>query len=561
MITSVPQVEPRGSKPAKVTGSTLVARALAQQGVDTLFYLMGGPINNAMVACVGEGIRTIDVRHEQAAALAAQAYARVLSRPGVCAGCSGPGAINLTTGLANALIDCAPVVALGGSSPVAQLAKGGAFQEIDQVAIMRPVTKWAERVYETKRIPDYIALAFREATSGKPGPVYLDLPGDVLYDEIDDVIAGHSPRKDRDRPAATPEVLDRIVALLRDAKRPMVLTGSGILWSQASAELQRFVELAGIPFYTTPQGRGVIPEDHPLFYGPARITAMREADVVLVIGTRLNYIVGYGTPPRFAANASLVRIDIDPEEINRSEQVDIGILGDAKTVLGQLCAAVDGKVASDQFAPWRERLAKLGEERAPSIATKLSSDQVPIHPWRLCKEIRDVMDRDAILCVDGHEILTFGRHAIPSFFPGHRLNSGPFGMMGVGMPFGIGAKAAKPDKQVIVLHGDGSFGMNGWELDTAIRHKLPILVVISMNGGWSADPDSVKPGRNLGYPRLDKLAESLGCYGEFVERPEDIRPALERAVQVVKNGQTALVNVVTDWRARAQTMRHSAYET
>jgi thiamine pyrophosphate-dependent acetolactate synthase large subunit-like protein len=548
----------------KIKAHDLVGRALKKQGVDTAFFLMGGPMLGAMASCIDQGVRMIDVRHEQAAAFMAQAYARLRARPGVCMAASGPGAINLTTGLANALIDCAPVVALGGASPVGSLGRG-AFQEIDQVAIMRPVTKWAERVYDPKRIPELIDVAFRQAMSGKPGPVYLDLPGDVLHMEVEEeAIAWPAPGAPEAvaRPAAPPEAIARAVALLQEAERPIVITGSGILYSQASRELQAFVEAAGVPIYTTPQGRGVVPDDHEYSYPRMRSTALREADLVFVVGTRLNYVIGHGRPPRFSPNARLVRIDIDPAEANAGgANIALGICADARTALAQLTEALRGRNTPARFADWRGRLSKGDKDRIAAGEEKLSNSQTPVHPLRLCKEVRDFMDREAIVVVDGQEILNFGRQSINTFFPGHRLNSGPFGTMGVGLPFGVGAKAAKPDAQVIVLHGDGSFGLNAMELDTAVRHRLPILVVISLNGGWTADPDGKKPGRNLGYTRYDRMAEALGCHAEYVESPDGIRPALERAQRAVKEGKVALVNVVTDSKARAQTADFTAYTT
>ena len=538
----------------KTTGSALLARALKNQGVDTMFFIMGAPTHEAGNAIIASDIRLIDVRHEQAGAMMAHAYARLRARPGVCMGASGPGTINLTTGLANALVDCAPIVALGGAAPVQQYGMG-AFQEIDQVAIMKPVTKWAERVYDAKRIPQYVATAFGEAMAGKPGPVYLDLPGNVLAQEVeeDDVRWPKLPGDDLiARPAASPEAIAKIIDLLKTAKRPLVLSGSGILYSQAAAELRAFVEATGIPFYTTPQGRGVIPEDHPNFFGGARSTALKEADLLLVVGTRLNYVFSFGRPPAFAPSAKFIRIDIDPGEINSSTRLELGIVADARTALAQLNAAVNGAITPDRYADWRSHLEAIETPRKAAAEEKLSTDQTPIHPLRLCKEVRDFIDRDTILVVDGQEILNFGRQSIPSYTPGHRLNSGTFGTMGVGLPFGVGAKSAKPDAKVVVLHGDGSFGLNAMELDTAVRHKLPVLVVISLNGGWTGDPEHSKPGRDLGYTRFDRMAEALGCHGEYVERPEDIRPALERAGRAVAAGQTAVVNVVTDWRARAE---------
>jgi thiamine pyrophosphate-dependent acetolactate synthase large subunit-like protein len=547
----------------KVNGSNLLGRALAQQGVDTLFFIMGGPMNDSINAAIANNIRAIDVRHEQAAAMMAQAYSRVRSKPGVCAAASGPGTINLTTGLANALIDCAPVVALGGSSPINTLLTGS-FQEIDQLAIMRPVTKWSERVHHTERIPEYVDMAFRHATAGKPGPVFLDLPGDILYAEVEEEDV-HWPKPANERviskPAASTETLERIMKALAKAKQPIILSGSGVIWSKASHALQEFVNTSGIPFYTTPQGRGVIPEDDPHFFGHARSTAFKEADCVLVIGTRLNYVFAQGKSPRFSEKAFFIRIDIDPNETEVIERVDLGVLGDAGVVLDQMTIAFKSKLSSNQYQEWCGKLKAIEQKRLPSHEAQLATDQMPIHPLRLCKEIRDFIDRDTILVVDGQEILNYGRQSIPSFLPGHRLNSGPFGTMGVGLPFGVGAKAAKPDHKVVVLHGDGSFGLNAMELDTAVRHHLPILVVISLNGGWTADPDKIKPGRDLGYTRFDLMAESLGCHGEYVERPEDIRGALQRASEAVAAGKTALVNVVTDWRARAGTANFTNFST
>lgn len=546
-----------------LTGSEILAKALVRQGVELFFFLMGGPMLLAEKACLDAGIRGIDVRHEQAAGMMAHAYSRVLNRPAVCMGASGPGAINFVTSLANALVDCTPVIAIGGSSSVAEYGKG-AFQEIDQVAVMRPVVKWAERVYDPRRIPEYVGRAFREALAGKPGPVYLDLPGDVLYraveeGEIDWSLGGPPP--ERPRPVAPPARVEEIVRLLAEAERPVVVTGSGILWSEAAGELQAFVDATGVPFYTTPQGRGVVPEDHPHCFLNARSTAFKEADAILVVGTRLNYVLGYGEAPRMNAAARLVRIDIDPGEIAASPRPSLGIVGDAKAVLAQLVAALRGRVDPSRYEAWRAHLAGIDRRRAEAQEALLNSDQLPIHPLRLCKEVRDFLDRDAILVVDGQEILNFGRQSIPTYHPGHRLNSGPFGIMGVGLPFGIGAKLARPDKQVVVLHGDGSFAMNGIELDTAVRHRIPLLTVVSLNGGWTADPDQWKPGRNLGYTRFHDLARSLDCHGEFVEEAHEIRPALDRAARAVAEGTPALVNVVTDWRARAQTAKFSPYAT
>jgi thiamine pyrophosphate-dependent acetolactate synthase large subunit-like protein len=276
----------------------------------------------------------------------------------------------------------------------------------------------------------------------------------------------------------------------------------------------------------------------------------------------MNYIIGHASPPRFGPAAKIARIDIDPSEISTAARfVDIPIVGDCKAVLGQVLQAIKGRIEPDKYAGWRKTL-KDGEaaKRAGAGANKYAEDG-DIHPVRMLEAVRDFMKRDAILCVDGQETLNFGRQTMSTFAPGHRLNSGPFGTMGVGLPFGIGAKVACPDKQVIVVHGDGSMGMNAMEIDTAVRHKIPILIVISLNGGWTGDPKREKPGRDLGYVRFDKMCEALGGYGEYITQPEEIRPALERAQAKVDEGMVALVNVRTDYRARFAGAAFSDYST
>lgn len=545
---------------AMVNGSQILARSLRRLHVDTFFFIMGGPMMAAETASVEEGLRAIDVRHEQAAAMMAHAYGRVKNTLGVCMAASGPGATNLITGVANAWADCAPLLAIGGSAPLSQRGKG-CFQEMDQVAAFKPITKWAEQVTDPRRVPEFVNIAVRHAMSGRPGPVYLDMPGDVLYKQVEEdevVYPELNPTTNRERPRGDPALVDDALRLLARAERPLVLTGSGILWSAAEAELQKFVELAGVPFYTTPQGRGVVPDDHALSFPTARATAFREADLILVIGTRINYVIGHLAPPRFNAAAKLIQVDIDPTELGHNRPADVGIAGDARAVLQQFLDAADGKVDAKRFAPWRQHLAEVEATKRADAEQAMSTDQQPIHPLRLCKEVRDFLDRDAILVVDGQEILNYGRQSIPTYVPRHRLNSGVFGTMGVGLPFGVGAKVAKPDNQVLVLHGDGSFGLNAMELDTAARFKIPVVTIVSLNGGWTADPKREKTGRELGYTKFHKMAEALDCHGEYVESPDQIRPALERAFAA---DSPALVNVLTDWRARATTAPFSVYST
>jgi len=541
-----------------ITGSELLAKSLKAQGMDTLFYLMGGPMLETESACIKLGVRAIDSRHEQGASMMAHAYSRLTRRPGVCMASSGPGTINMATGVANAFVDAAPLIAVGGTSPRIFFGMD-AFQEVDQLSLYKPITKWATRILDAKRIPDIVATAFRQATSGRPGPVFLDLPGDVLGEVVEE---SSVPMPAHWRPAprahGDPAAITEAIALLSRAERPLLIAGSGVWWSDAGTALQSFVETAGIPFYTTPLSRGAIPEDHELAFLFARARAFAEADVILNVGTRFNYVIQFGRPPRWAADVKVIQVDVDPIELGHNRPADVPIFGDARAVLQQLTAEAKGKLDKGRYRTWVDRLKSIDAEKGLESEKAMSDDKVPIHPLRLCKEVRDFLRRDAILVVDGQEILNFGRQSIPTFTAGHRLNSGPFGCMGVGLPFGIGAKVACPDTQVVVLHGDGSYGINGTEIDTAVRHKIPVLVVISNNGGWTADPKQDKPGRNLGYTRYDKVAIDYGAHGEFVEKPHEIRAALERAYA---SRRPAVVNVVTDYTARATTVRFSAYST
>ncbi len=502
-----------------ITGSELLAKSLKAQGMDTLFYLMGGPMLETESACIKLGVRAIDSRHEQGASMMAHAYSRLTRRPGVCMASSGPGTINMATGVANAFIDAAPLVAVGGSSPRVYFGMD-AFQEVDQLSLFKPITKWATRILDAKRIPDVVATAFRQATSGRPGPVFLDLPGDILGEVVDESsVTIPAQWKPAPRAHGDPAAIAEAIALL---------------------------------------SRGSVPEDHDLAFLFARAKAFSEADVILNVGTRFNYVIQFGRAPRFAENLKVIQIDVDPTELGHNRPADVPIFGDARAVLQQLTTEARGKLDKGRYGAWVGKLKALDMEKALESEKAMSSDEVPIHPLRLCKEVRDFLRRDAILVVDGQEILNFGRQSIPTFTAGHRLNSGPFGCMGVGLPFGVGAKVACPDTQVVVLHGDGSYGINAMEFDTAVRHRIPVLVVISNNGGWTADPKQDKPGRNLGYTRYDKVAEDFGGHGEFVEKPHEIRPALERAYT---SGKPAVVNVKTDYKARATTVRFSAYTT
>jgi acetolactate synthase-1/2/3 large subunit len=520
---------------ATLRGEQIIAKSFEKEGVDTIFFMMGGPTGGTAGACLELGMKGIYVRHEQAAAMMAHAYSRVTGKPGICIAPMGPGVANLVTGLANAWADASPVIAIGGSAPMRGWTLD-TFQEMDQIPMMRPIVKAAYRVDLGYRIPEYISIAFREALDGKKGPVYLDLPGDILSGKVEDDKINWVPDGYRTeaRPAGDPALVRKAIDLLAEARRPLIITGSGVLWSRAEDALRDFIDATGIPFYTTPQGRGVVAEDHPRSFPAARSTGFREADVVLVIGARANSMLSFLRAPRFSPDAKFINVNLDGREIGHNRAAEIGIVGDARLVLQQMTAEARGRLNGKEETPWVSQLAAKHRSNLERNAPLLHSDKVPIHPLRLCNEVKDTITRDTI----------------PIYQARFSLNAGPHGCMGVGIPFGIGAKAAAPDKPVVVLSGDGAFGWNGMEMDTAIRHQLNIVVVVSNNGGFTSRKTGGTVGRDLGYQRYDKMVEALGGYGEFVEKPEAIKPAIERAM---KSGKPALVNVCTDPDAQATT--------
>jgi acetolactate synthase-1/2/3 large subunit len=466
---------------------------------------------------------------------------------------SGPGVANLVTGVANAWADGAPVIAIGGASPLAHN-NMLAFQEVDQLAMFRPITRWADRCYSTRRLPEYVDMAFRMAYGSRPGPVYLDIPSDVLYADLpEDEVAWTDPPGPRPRPHGDPAAIEAAVALLRQAERPVLIYGSGVLWAQAEEALRAFVERAGIPFFATPQGRGAIAEDHPLSHLAARSTAFRECDLIVEVATRQSYVIDHAKGSRWSAAARLIQIDIDAAEIGRNRRADVGIVGDARAVLEQLHQASGAE--ADRFAAWNGALNAESTEKLAAAEQRSATGAVPIHPLRLCRAVRDALPRDAVLVVDGQEILTYARQSIPFYRP-QSLNSGPFGTMGVGLPLAIGAKLALPDVPVLVLHGDGSFGFNAMEMDTALRFDIPIVCVISNNAGWTGSRRF--PGSELGHTRYDLMFAPLGAHTEYVEDPDRLAGAIGDALA---SGRPALVNVVTDPQARATSASFAEYTT
>ncbi len=528
-------------------GGHLVARALKSEGVEFIFTLCGGHIASIYEGCADEGIRVIDFRHEQAAAHAAEGWGKVTGRPGVAVVTAGPGVTNAVTAVADAFRTSAPMILIGGRSPLRFWGKGS-LQELDEVELLRPITKWARTVLETKRIPEYLSMAFRYATVGKPGPVLVEIPMDIVQSEIDEAEVLF-PTKYRTSATAqgAPEQIKAAAKLLAGAEEPVVIAGNSVWLSQASHELQEFVEAVDAPVFLNSLGRGSVPSDHRLFFSLSRWFAFSQADLVVVIGTPFDFRLGFGNPLLFRPDAKVIQIDLDAADIGHNREVEVGIVGDIKAILMQLTQEIGG---GGKRPTWVERLRQEERRLMAEDEPFCSCDTVPIHPLRLGKEIDDFIDRDATVIGDGGDVVTFGARVLGVYHPGHRFDPGQNGCLGIGGGFSIAAKLARPQKQVLLLSGDGSFGLSCMEFDTMVRHNIPVVSVIGNDGAWGQVSRILMQyrGRAIGAElspgiRYDKLVEALGGHGEFVERPEDIRPALERAFA---SGLPACVNVITD---------------
>jgi acetolactate synthase-1/2/3 large subunit len=532
-----------------VSGGHLVARALKAEGVEVIFTLCGGHIIDIYDGCTDAGIRIVDVRHEQAAAHAADAWSRLTGVPGCAIVTAGPGTTDTITAAANAWRAQTPMLVIGGQGALRQ-AYMGSLQELDHVALMKPITKFAATVYHTERIPDVLGMAFRQAYSGRPGPVFVEIPRDVLDAAVDETaVARPGKYRSPGKAYGDAKLIEEAARLLAGAERPAVLAGSQVWHCRAAAELQNFAEAARVPVYLNGAARGSLPPGHLLLFVRSRKEALSKADVNLVIGTPFDFRLAYGK--RLAPDARLIQIDLDYGELGHNRGVDIGITGDAGAVLGQLTAAL-GRVPPEKRRPWLEGLRSAEQKALEKDLPLLHSNAVPIHPLRLAREINDFLSEDSIFIGDGGDVVTISASAIQMRRPGQWLDPGPLGTLGVGMPFAIAAKLARPRQEAFVLFGDGAFGFNGFEFDTAVRFNLPVVSVVGNNAAWN----QIRYGQlakygeargdiaNLLAPtRYDRVVEALGGYGEHVTEPQDIRPALERARD---SGRPACVNVMID---------------
>jgi acetolactate synthase-1/2/3 large subunit len=534
---------------AGLTGGELVARVLAREGVGAIFTLCGGHVLPIYDACLKEGIRIIDVCHEQAAAHAADAWARLTRGIGVAVVVPGPGVTDAVTGVANARAARSPLLLIGGAAPLA-LRGRGALQEMEQVALLRPVTKGAWAVPETRRIPEYLGRAIDAALAGRPGPVFVEIAVDLLMSTVDEREAPLPEPGPRARPAPPPGAIERVAALLAAAERPAVVAGSGVYWDGAWDALAALAERAQLPVFANGMGRGCLAHDHPLAFQLARGLALREADVVLVLGTPLDFRLGYGQAPTFGDQARVVMVDAEAAELGRNRPLAEGIAADVRVVLEAL-AGTASPAPPARTAAWRRRLAEKEAAERAKQAVLAASDASPISHYRLAAELAAVMDPGTCLVADGGDVVTCASKVVPLSRPAQWLDPGPLGVLGVGPPFALAAKALHPDRRVLLLSGDGAFGLSGMELETAVRFDLPLVCVVGNDGGWGMIRSIQRSfyGRertvatSLPLTRYDRVVEALGGEGETIDDPHRLRPALERALV---SGRVTCLNVILE---------------
>ncbi|MCB9765144.1 MAG: acetolactate synthase [Alphaproteobacteria bacterium] len=525
-----------------VHGGRLVARALANEGVSHLFTLCGGHIQHIYDGCLDEGIRVVDFRHEQAAGHAAEGWARATGQPGVAAVTAGPGVTDAVTAAANAFRGGTPMILIGGQGP-AFFREMGSLQEMDHVSLLRSITKWSVTIPETRRIPDYIAMAFRKATTGVPGPVFLEMPLDILMNfEKMDGVNWPSDYRTAAAPGGDPAYIEQAAALLAKAERPVAVVGTQWWWSPYRDVVAQFVEHFDLPVFFNGGARGALPPDHPNNFRLCRSKAMALSDLVLIFGTPWDFRLGYGQ--KVPAEVPVVQVDLDPDVIGHNRGAQVGVVGDTGLVMKQLVEAG----ASATHADWLEAVRGFEQAKFAKMVPEMQSDASPVNPLRFSKELADAIPPDATVVCDGGDIVGTAAKLVATHRGGHWMDPGPLGTLGVGPSYAMAARLARPESPVFIIYGDGSFGLNGMEFEAAVRQDIPIIGVVGNDAAWTQirrgqvqifSPDRA-PATELEFTRYDKMVEALGGHGEFVERPEDMRPAIDRALA---SGKPALVNV------------------
>jgi acetolactate synthase-1/2/3 large subunit len=522
----------------------LVALALKRGGVSHLFTLNGGHIWPILTGATEQDIRIIDVRHEQSAAFAAEGWAKVTRECGVATVTAGPGVTNSASALGQALAGDSPLFVIGGRAPEARWGMGS-LQEMDHVEVVRSLTKKAVTLTSAEEAYSLSAECMRTALSRRTGPTFMDIPLDTFMFGAADVPAATEHLTADLGPPPDPDLVQKAARLIREAERPAVIAGGSVWWAHAEAELENLVQSAHLPLSVNGMARGMLPRGHPLFFPRARGPALGEADLILVIGVPLDFRLNWGQPPVFPDDVKLVFVDVDSHRKHRAP--DVALYGDLKAALAALGEAVRGTPARDS---WLEKLRAADTSSRKRDEAMTESDSSPVHPARLIAEVDRYCDQDAILVGDGGDFISFAGRLIERPKPGLWIDPGPFGCLGSGPGYAMAAKLARPDRQVVLLSGDGAFGFSAMEFDTMVRHRIPVVCVIGNNGIWALEKHpmlsmlGVSIAADLGpRTRYDKVVEALGGHGELVDRPDQIRPALERAFA---SGLPACINVICD---------------
>ncbi len=525
-------------------GGRIVARALKNEGITHVFTLCGGHIQNIYDGCIDEGIRVVDTRHEQTAGHAADGYARVTGRPGVALVTAGPGVTDVVTAVANAQRAGVPMVVFGGAGPLAYKHMGS-LQDMDHVELMRPITKWSAAVTETRRLEEFVSMAFRHATTGVPGPVFLEVPLDILMMFAGDnqLVRPTQYRSDL-TPGPSPEAIDRAVALLAKAERPMAIVGSQLRWSRDRDALGRFLAHYEVPTFLNGMARGALPLDHACFFSRARRMALAQADVVLVFGTPFDFRVDYGRTPTWAADVKVIQVDLDPRELGRNRAVDVGIPADTGVTLAALASALPARKGGAWLAAVRADEAKKQEKIRAESATEGS----PPNPLRVCAELAKYVEKDTIVVGDGGDFVATAANILPIQWPGIWMDPGPLGTLGVGPGYAMAAKLARPEARVIIVYGDGSFGLHAMEFEAMARQGIKVVGVIGNDAGWTQIlrgqrdmfGDARTVATKLDYTHYEKVAEACGARGFWAETPAEVASTLEQAFACK---EPAVVNV------------------
>ncbi len=526
-------------------GGRLVARRLRAHGVSKLFTLSGGHLFSIYDGCREEGIEIVDVRHESTAAFAAEGWAKVTREPGVCALTAGPGVTNGMSAMASAQANHSPMVVLGGRAPAGRWGMGS-LQEIDHIPFVRPLCKLAVTPEGTAEIPGLVDEAFVAAMAPHGGPTFVDFPLDYVFMEATEpegVLAG-LPR--RDGRGADGGAIERAGELLRAAERPVIMAGTDLYWGHGEGRLLELAETLRVPVFLNGLARGCVPADHELFFSRARSQGLKGADVALVVGVPMDFRLGFGGS--FGEETQIVAIDVAEPERRHPRAVAAELYGSLEQTLADLKSAAGGRALAS--GSWIEELRAAESERREGELAELGDDRSPLHPMRLYGELGKVLDKDAIVIGDGGDYVSYAGRVIDSFQPGCWLDPGPFGCLGAGPGYALAAKLAHPDRQVVLLLGDGAFGFSGMEFDTLARHGVSVVGVMGNNGIWALEkhPMEFLYGYSVAAElrpatRYDQVVEALGGHGELVERPQDVAGALERAFSA---GKPALVNVLTD---------------